>query len=61
MEGEILMLYPSMRDDSIHYVLIKEEGEKQCHIYYISKSVGGVDLNYPLIEMFILMLIIFVM
>ncbi|XP_057770645.1 uncharacterized protein LOC130990428 [Salvia miltiorrhiza] len=48
--GEILYLYIAVGEESISSVLIREEGNHQRPIYFVSRVIQGPELNYSEIE-----------
>ncbi|WP_271039623.1 reverse transcriptase domain-containing protein [Agrobacterium sp. ST15.13.040] len=49
-EGEPLVLYLAVTEKAVSSVLIKEEGPKQWPVYYVSKSLHGAEVRYPLLQ-----------
>ncbi|XP_050207595.1 uncharacterized protein LOC126657018 [Mercurialis annua] len=56
--GEILYLYLSAGKETIASVLVREEEEEQLPIYYSSRTLKGVELNYPTIDKLALMVVV---
>ena len=54
---EVLYLYLVVSDKAISAVLVKEEEKIQKHVYYVSKTLHGAELNYSAIEKFVLAMI----
>ncbi|XP_057793083.1 uncharacterized protein LOC131009689 [Salvia miltiorrhiza] len=48
--GETLYLYIAVGEESVSYVLIREEGSHQRPIYFVSRIIQGPELNYTEIE-----------
>ncbi|XP_057791001.1 uncharacterized protein LOC131008120 [Salvia miltiorrhiza] len=48
--GETLYLYIAVGEDAISSVLIREEGSHQKPIYFVSRIIQGLELNYTEIE-----------
>ncbi|XP_071740073.1 uncharacterized protein [Rutidosis leptorrhynchoides] len=48
--GETLILYLTASKEAISLVLIANQGHVQVHIYFVSKTLIGTELNYPAIE-----------
>ncbi|WP_248788867.1 ribonuclease H family protein, partial [Escherichia coli] len=49
-EGEPLVLYLAVTEKAVSSVLVKEEGPKQWPVYYVSKSLHGAEVRYPLLQ-----------
>ncbi|KAL0405213.1 UNVERIFIED_CONTAM: hypothetical protein Slati_3835200 [Sesamum latifolium] len=56
--GDTLYLYLSVAPQAVSSVLIREEGEKQLPIYYVSKVLNGVEGRYTPIEKMALALVV---
>ena len=54
---EVLYLYLAVSDKVISAVLVKEEERVHKHVYYVSKTLHGAELNYSTIEKFALAMI----
>ncbi|XP_057803500.1 uncharacterized protein LOC131018810 [Salvia miltiorrhiza] len=50
VQGEVLYLYIAVGEEPVSPVLIREEGNHQRPIYFISKIIQGPELNYSEIE-----------
>ncbi|XP_057808507.1 uncharacterized protein LOC131022985 [Salvia miltiorrhiza] len=48
--GEVLYLYIAVGEESVSSVLIREEGNHQRPIYFVSRIIQGPELNYTEIE-----------
>jgi hypothetical protein len=48
--GDTLILYLAVTDEAVSAVLIREKGKGQFPIYFVSKALQGVDLNYQRLE-----------
>ncbi|KAK2997650.1 hypothetical protein RJ639_025303 [Escallonia herrerae] len=48
--GEDLFLYLSVSEEGVSMVLIREEKEKQKHVYYISKVLQDVERRNPQVD-----------
>ncbi|XP_057775283.1 uncharacterized protein LOC130994259 [Salvia miltiorrhiza] len=48
--GETLYLYIAVGEESVSSVLIREEGSHQRPIYFVSRLIQGLELNYSEIE-----------
>ena len=57
VEGEILYMYLYVSEQALSVVLVREELKIQKPIYYVSKVLHGVELNYSVIEKFALAMI----
>ncbi|GKA51420.1 reverse transcriptase domain-containing protein, partial [Tanacetum coccineum] len=57
IKGEVLVMYLAALVESISAVLLAEREEKQVPIYFVSRVLQGVELNYPAIEKLILALV----
>lgn len=56
--GETLLLYMASSENAISAALVREEGQIQCPIYYVSKRLLGVESRYSLMEKLVYCLII---
>ena len=56
--GEVLVLYLIVSENSISDVLVKEEGDTQLPIYYLSKRLVEVETRYTLMETLVYVLIL---
>ncbi|WP_369010891.1 RNase H-like domain-containing protein [Escherichia coli] len=43
-------MYLTVTEKAVSSVLVKEEGAKQWPIYYVSKSLHGAEIRYPLLQ-----------
>ncbi len=50
MEREPLILYLTISKKVVRSVLVKEEGGRQWSIYYVSKSLHGAEVRYPILQ-----------
>ncbi|KAL8155151.1 hypothetical protein AgCh_000514 [Apium graveolens] len=55
--NEVLYLYLAVSESALSSVLVKEELKIQKPVYYVSKILHGVELNYSTIEKFDLALV----
>ncbi|KAL0430798.1 UNVERIFIED_CONTAM: hypothetical protein Sradi_0705800 [Sesamum radiatum] len=56
--GDTIYLYLSVAPQDVSSVLIREEGEKQLPIYYVSKVLNGAEGRYTFIEKMTLALVV---
>nr|GEZ48677.1 protein NYNRIN-like [Tanacetum cinerariifolium] len=57
IKGETLIMYLAASEESISTVLMEERGKKQILVYFISRTLQGVELGYPELEKLILALV----
>ncbi|GAA0140257.1 hypothetical protein LIER_01638 [Lithospermum erythrorhizon] len=57
-EGEELQLYLTVSKGAVSSVLLREERGVQKYLYYVSHVLHGPEENYPLIDKFVLALVI---
>ncbi|GJT20366.1 reverse transcriptase domain-containing protein [Tanacetum coccineum] len=57
IEGETLVMYLAALEESISAVLLAERGKKKVHVYFVSRTLHGSELEYPKLEKLILALI----
>lgn len=50
IEGEVLILYLSITQETVSSVLVQEDKREQSPIYYASQALKGEELNYPPLE-----------
>ncbi|GKV45238.1 hypothetical protein SLEP1_g52347 [Rubroshorea leprosula] len=49
-DGEILYFYLSISDETISFVLVREEGKQQKPVYYTSSVLHGAEIRYSITE-----------
>ncbi|KAK3038135.1 hypothetical protein RJ639_029589 [Escallonia herrerae] len=47
LAGEELFLYLAIAESAVSAVLVRNQNNKQLHIYYVSKVLQGAELRYP--------------
>jgi len=52
VEGEVLVLYLAVSEHAVSAVLVAKRAKEQIPVYYVSHTLAGAKLNYPLIEKF---------
>ncbi|XP_056864055.1 uncharacterized protein LOC130511195 [Raphanus sativus] len=57
LEGEVLLLYLAISEHAVSAVLVREEGRKHHHIYYMSKSLLDAETRYSHLEKLALALV----
>jgi len=57
LAGETLVLYLAVSEHAISAVLVVERAKEQVPVYYVSHTLAGAVVNYPLIEKFIYALV----
>ncbi|XP_011071463.1 uncharacterized protein LOC105156901 [Sesamum indicum] len=57
-EGETLLLYLGVSENAVSSVLVREEGNNQYPIYYVSKMLQGAESRYSEMEKLVLALVI---
>jgi hypothetical protein len=48
--GNTLIIYLTVVDEVVSVVLIREEGKSQLPIYFVSRALQGVEVNYQQLE-----------
>ena len=56
--GEVLLLYIAVSEHAVSAVLVREEGNKQLPIYYVSKALMDAETRYSHLENLALTLIV---
>ncbi|GJZ64454.1 reverse transcriptase domain-containing protein [Tanacetum coccineum] len=57
IKGEVLVMYLAASTKSISTVLLTRREEREVLIYFISRALQGVELNYPTLDKLILALV----
>ncbi|GKD10707.1 reverse transcriptase domain-containing protein [Tanacetum coccineum] len=57
IKGKVLVMYLAASAESINIVLLTEREERQVPIYFVSRVLQGVELNYVALEKLILALV----
>ncbi|KAL2246102.1 UNVERIFIED_CONTAM: Retrovirus-related Pol polyprotein from transposon [Sesamum indicum] len=57
-EGEILFLYLAVSENAVSSVLVREEGNNQNSVYYVSKMLQGAESRYSEMERLALALVV---
>ncbi|GJU94746.1 reverse transcriptase domain-containing protein [Tanacetum coccineum] len=57
VNGETLIIYLTAFEESISAVFMAERGKNQVHVYFISRTLHGVELEYLKLEKLILALV----
>lgn len=56
-EGEMVYVYLAVSKTAISSVLVRQEGEKQYPVYYLSRTLQDTETRYTMIEKYILALL----
>ncbi|GJU26262.1 reverse transcriptase domain-containing protein [Tanacetum coccineum] len=57
VNGETLIVYLAASKESINAVLMAERVKKQVHVYFVSRTLHGAEIEYPELEKLILALV----
>ncbi len=49
-EGEPLNFYCAVIEKAISSILVRVEGKRKWPVYYVSKSLDGAEVRYPIME-----------
>jgi len=52
LEAEIFVLYLAISEHAVRMVLVVERAKEQIPMYYVSHTLAGAEVNYPVIEKF---------
>ncbi|XP_071687009.1 uncharacterized protein [Rutidosis leptorrhynchoides] len=57
VQGETLMLYLAISKEAISPVLVADNGKVQMPVYFVSKALSGIEVNYTPIEKLVYILV----